>query len=161
MRLKNRILFLLLLVVKISNGQQAPIIKFKDLNSILNRKTDTLYVINFWATWCDPCVHELTDFLKLENELSEKKVKFHFVSLDFKRDYDSQFLPFLQKHSMDKFVYLLDEPDYNSWIDKVNPKWKGSIPTTIIISHNPDSIDFNEGELNYESLARKIKSHIH
>ena len=159
--MKRSLMLLSLLIVVSVNAQQAPIIKFKDLNSLIQTKTDTTYVINFWATWCDPCVRELPSFLRLEKELANKKVKFHFVSLDFVRDYESQFLPFLSKHSMNNYVYLLDEPDYNSWIDKVDPHWLGSIPTTVIISHHPDSTFFNEGELSYESLSKIVNSLIH
>ena len=152
MKILNLILFLLFF--NSLYAQKAPIIKFKDLQEIMHRKTDTTYVINFWATWCDPCIRELPSFMQLEKEMTDKKVKFHFVSLDFVRDYDTQFLPFLEKQSMNNYVYLLDEPDYNSWIDKINPHWLGSIPTTIIISHHPDTTYFNEGELSYDVLSK-------
>ena len=152
MKILNLILFLLFF--NSLYAQKAPIIKLKDLQEIMHRKTDTTYVINFWATWCDPCIRELPSFMQLEKEMTDKKVKFHFVSLDFVRDYDTQFLPFLEKQSMNNYVYLLDEPDYNSWIDKINPHWLGSIPTTIIISHHPDTTYFNEGELSYDVLSK-------
>ncbi len=159
MKILNLILFLLFF--NSSFAQKAPIIKFKDLQEIMHRKTDTTYVINFWATWCDPCIRELPSFLQLEKEMTDKKVKFHFVSFDFVRDYDAQFLPFLEKQSMHNYVYLLDEPDYNSWIDKINPHWLGSIPTTIIISHRPDTTYFNEGELTYDALSKILNPLTH
>src|SRR5690606_6809447 len=47
------------------------------------KKNDSIYVINFWATWCKPCIKELPAFEKIASEYADKKVKVLLVSLDF------------------------------------------------------------------------------
>jgi thiol-disulfide isomerase/thioredoxin len=137
-------------------AQIATQIKFPVVKEILSRETDTTYVINFWATWCAPCVEELPGFLRLEKEFKDRKVKFYYISLNFKREIEDQLLPFLKKNEITSTVYLLNEPDYNSWIDKVDATWLGSIPATLIISHKPESRFFQEASFTFEALKQKL-----
>ena len=152
--MKLRILIAVLIFTSYSfcNAQQAQIIKWNALENILQKKSDTTYVVNFWATWCKPCVAELPYFLQTEKELSNKAVKFLFISMDFKKDFSSRLIPFLVKEKINSSVYLLDEPDYNSWMDKVDSTWGGGIPATLIFNHANSKRgfyekDFAEGEL--------------
>lgn len=138
------------------SAAQARVIKFPELESLLDKKSDTVRVFNFWATWCVPCVEELPGFLKLEKELSGKTIRFYYISLDFKRNLVDRLIPFIKNNGMqNSTVYLLDEPDYNSWIDKVDPSWQGSIPATVIIKN--DFYIFKETTLTYEQLNDHIK----
>ncbi len=143
-----------------ADAQKPAVLKFKDLQKIIAGKTDSTYVINFWATWCKPCVEELPSFLKIENEFKDKKIRFIYVSLNFKREYESALVPYLQKNNMKNEVYLLDEPDYNAWIDKINSKWMGSIPATVIYTPDPGNNYFQEGSFTYETLYTVINSSI-
>jgi len=90
------------------------------------------YVINYWATWCGPCVKELPYFEDLLSKYEDDKVKVVLVSLDFPKKVDSKLLPFLNKHNIKSEVVLLDDPKANDWIDRVDPTWEGAIPVTII-----------------------------
>lgn len=108
--------------------------KFDDLEKALVKENDTLYVINFWATWCAPCVKELPYFEAYNNENTTKKIKVILVSLDFSKQIDSHFKPFLKKKNYNTEVVLLNDKGYNSWLPKVNPDWSGSIPATWLIS---------------------------
>lgn len=92
---------------------------------------NTIYVVNFWATWCAPCVKELPHFEKLNSE--NKKVKVVLVSLDFKKQYETTLLPFLKKKNIQSEVVLLTDKDYNNWLPIVSKDWSGSIPATLII----------------------------
>jgi thiol-disulfide isomerase/thioredoxin len=91
-------------------------------------------VMNFWATWCKPCVQELPYFEELNKNYSASGLKVVMVSLDFKRELESRLKPFVQKNNMASEVLLLNEHDYNSWINKVDSSWSGAIPATVIIS---------------------------
>ncbi|MFM9587521.1 TlpA disulfide reductase family protein, partial [Streptomyces caniscabiei] len=84
---------------------------------------DSTYVLNFWATWCVPCVKEFPAFQYFAHEHLNEKVKVIMISLDFKKDYEKTLPPFLAKHPIDGTVYLLDEPDYNAWIEKIDKDW--------------------------------------
>lgn len=116
---------------------------------ILNDK-NTIYVVNFWATWCAPCVKELPHFEKLNSE--NKKVKVVLVSLDFKNQFESKLLPFLKKKNIKSQVVLLTDKDYNTWLPMVDKEWSGSIPATLIIKNEKkvfaERIFSSEEELN-------------
>lgn len=107
--------------------------KFSDIEHLFNTSSEEVHVINFWATWCGPCVAELPYFEEASNTFKDKEVKFSFISLDFKNQYESKLVPFLEKNPLPGNQYNLWDMDYNAWIDKVSPKWSGAIPVTVIM----------------------------
>ncbi|MFO8000408.1 MAG: TlpA disulfide reductase family protein [Marinilabilia sp.] len=138
-------------------AQNIPEMDFEAFEPLLHKSNDTTYVVNFWATWCKPCVEEIPAFLEVASEFDEEKVKFVFVSLDLPDQKENRVIPFMKKHGMeDEKVILLNDPDSNSWIDKVNPGWSGAIPATVI--YNADSRKFVEGSLTYTELKSILKT---
>lgn len=93
---------------------------------------NTIYVVNFWATWCGPCVKELPHFEQLNSE--NKNIKVVLISLDFKNTLESKLKPFLKKKAIKSEVVLLTDKDYNSWLPMIHKDWSGSIPATLIIT---------------------------
>ena len=140
-----------------AQSQSVPIIKFHSLNSILQSTADTTYVINFWATWCKPCVAELPAFVALDHAYKNKNVKVILVSLDFKRQYEERLLPFVKNKHIAPLVMLLDEPDYNSWIDKVDSTWSGAIPASLIINGKKGIRKFYEKEFTFDELKKEVE----
>jgi thiol-disulfide isomerase/thioredoxin len=111
-------------------------------------KNDTTYVINFWATWCKPCVKELPYFEKFHKSIQGEKIKVILVSLDFRNQIDTKLKPFIETGKYTCDVVLLLDNKYNSWIEKVNRDWSGSIPATLLI--NGDKRYFEEREFENE-----------
>jgi thiol-disulfide isomerase/thioredoxin len=111
---------------------------------------NTVYVVNFWATWCAPCVKELPHFEQLNSE--NKNIKVVLVSLDFKNQFESKLLPFLKKKSIKSEVVFLSDTNYNAWLPLVDKDWSGSIPATLIIKNGKkffvEKMFSNYGELN-------------
>ena len=138
------------------SGQDIKVYNFDTFQPRLQEKSDSLYVINFWATWCVPCVKEMPAFNKAEQQFSNKKVKILLVSLDMPKHIDSRLIPFLEKHNVTSEVVLLDDPDFNSWIDKVDPQWGGGIPATLI--YNRKSRSFYEQSFEYDELSDIINT---
>jgi thiol-disulfide isomerase/thioredoxin len=132
------------------------IIKIDGLQDLIKEKDHQLHVINFWATWCKPCVKELPQFVDLEK--SHPEISISLVSLDFVQDLETKVYPFLEKRSIDLRVLLIDELDYNLWIDMVDPSWSGAIPATLIIVPGTGSRIFLEKELEKNELVEVIES---
>ena len=131
------------------------IIKIDGLQSLIKEKDHQLHVINFWATWCKPCVKELPQFIELAK--SHPEVSISLVSLDFVQDLETKVNPFLEKRSIDLRVLLIDELDYNLWIDMVDPSWSGAIPATLIIEPSTGRRIFLEKELEKNELVEVIE----
>ncbi|MBC7885340.1 MAG: TlpA family protein disulfide reductase, partial [Saprospiraceae bacterium] len=109
---------------------------FDDLRSSLFLKNDTTYVINFWASWCKPCVNELPFFENFNTSNQGQKIKVILVSLDFKKQIESHLKPFLKKRNLTSEVVLLNDKSYDQWLSKVDKGWAGSIPATLLIHGN-------------------------
>ncbi|MFW6351114.1 MAG: TlpA disulfide reductase family protein [Bacteroidota bacterium] len=130
------------------------IYSFEELSPRLHQQNDSLYVINFWATWCAPCVKEIPAFEKIQSEYADQKVKVLFVSLDFPGQINSRLIPFIEKMNMQAEVVLLDEVDGNKWIPKVDDDWSGAIPATLI--YNAEKREFFAREFTYEELQQTL-----
>lgn len=142
-----------LLLTGFAFSQNKPsVYKIEDLIKRIHNNSDTIYVVNFWATWCKPCVQELPDFEKLGLETKNTKVKVLLVSMDFKENLNDKVYPFLQKNNYKTECVLLDEIDGNSFINKVTPKWSGAIPATYITKHNKKQEEFVEKKMHYEEI---------
>jgi thiol-disulfide isomerase/thioredoxin len=156
--MKKRSLFtILLFAFQFAYSQSVSIKTFKEFQPILSPTSDTVYVINFWATWCKPCVEELPLFEELSEQYKNEKLKVILVSLDFKSQFSKKLLPFVKQNKVKSEVILLDAPDYNSWIPIVNKNWSGSIPATIILHQLTSTHIFFEKELsNFKELENYI-----
>lgn len=130
---------------------------FDDMAYVFSQSTDTVYVVNFWATWCKPCIAEMPYFERLAKSFSTEKMKIVLVSLDFKEQLETRLLPYLEKNEMPGEVMLLADPNANYWIDKVNPEWGGAIPVTLV--YRGDRREFTgRAFASYEELERIVKS---
>ena len=149
---------MLLLILLSTNcmGQSAISIKLLQLDKLINQQDDTTYIINFWATWCKPCIHELPYFRNVEAKHKKEKIRFIYISLNFKRELDSVLNKFLKMNSFNSVVYLIDEPDYNQWIEKVDIHWQGNIPATLIYNSSKNKRSFFNRELDEKELSSEI-----
>jgi len=154
--LKHYLYIAFIFITTTAMGQSVKMVHFDDVERLINRNTDTTYVINFWATWCNPCVHELPNFGKIDSQYNGKKVKVFLVSLDGPKDLDTKLVPFVERKHIKTDVWLLNAPDYNAWIDKVDPSWSGSIPATLVINNKSKKKEFKEKELSLEELNNMV-----
>lgn len=146
--------FFLALNANKSNAQSIKVIKYEDLEEIISSKSENNKVINFWATWCRPCVKELPQFLDLYEKYNMEELELSLVSFDFVEDLETKLRPFVEKRNIKANVYLLDETDYNAFIDKVDPRWSGAIPATLFVAKGNTSRKFIEQEFSEDELEK-------
>ena len=137
------------------------IVNFDELQTILKKNDNKLYVVNFWATWCKPCVDELPGFMSV-NKLyrSNSQFKMILVNMDNSIEIDSRVKPFLAKNNIEADVYILDDNKrMNEQIPAVDKNWSGAIPATVIY-RNGKKLVFNESEMTRQQLIKLIKNYL-
>jgi len=139
-------------------SQGIPMIQTDQLTYWKNNTSDTVYVLNFWATWCGPCVAELPEFEKLNENYKDKNVQVVLISTDFKRNLENEVKSFVEEKKLKSRVVFLNEPRANDYINLVNPDWSGAIPATLIIANNKGYQRFFEKKLSYEELEAAVKA---
>lgn len=128
---------------------------YEGLEPLINKTDDKIHVVNFWATWCAPCVKELPYFEALNQKYKNDGVEFLLVSLDFPKNYDSKLKPFIKKYDLKSKVVAFDDVDQNRWIPAINEEWSGALPVTII--YNKDKRQFYERSFTQEELEIEIQ----
>jgi thiol-disulfide isomerase/thioredoxin len=160
--MKLSILLLLLFFIDdpVSGDQNIEVIDVETLEKIIHEPTKTTRVINFWATWCKPCIEELPYFEALRKDPAFDQVEVILISLDFISDLDTRVRSFVSKKDIQSTVMLLDNTDYNSWIDKVDSSWSGAIPATLIINGKTRERKFIEKQFEEGELKNVLSDFI-
>jgi len=148
-------LFLFSIISVSAYSQNVKLININQLNERIKNGKDSTYVVNFWATWCAPCIKELPHFEKLGAEYKSEKLAVLLVSLDFKSKLTSNVIPFVKRKNLKNEVFLLNESNPQEFIDRIDPSWSGSIPATLFIKN--DKRKFVESEFTYEQLLTEYK----
>ena len=130
------------------------VVDFDGLYSKIDLSVDKTYVINFWATWCAPCVKELPHFEEVNKEYKNKNTEVILVSLDFPSQIENKLKPYLKKNKIKSKVILLDDSKMNTWVPKVSEDWGGGIPATLIV--NSSNYNFYPKSFNKEELVTEI-----
>ena len=147
--------FLLLMITV--HSQIVPVIKIDGLEKRITNNSDTTYIVNFWATWCAPCVKELPDFDSITATYKDQKIKVLLVSMDFKEDLKTKLIPFIRDKRIKSEVLLLDEINGNYFIPKISDEWSGALPATLIVNHLTNTKHFFEKKVNYIFLRNEIE----
>ena len=123
---------------------------------LLDKSKDTTYVINFWATWCRPCVKELPYFEKLNKEYDSLQIT--LVSLDFEESIETGVIPLVKRLGIESEVVVLTDGNTSEWIDRVDSTWSGAIPATVIIK-NGETYFLEKSFETYEELHEQISNY--
>jgi thiol-disulfide isomerase/thioredoxin len=137
------------------SAQTAETIKLNDLEKVLTKKGDKITVVNFWATWCAPCVKELPLFEKLSASNPDVEVTLVSMDLDLDPNPDKVY-KFVSRKNIKSKVVLLNEQNPNEWIDKIEKDWSGALPATIIVNQKTGQRKFIEKELHEGDLEKLI-----
>jgi thiol-disulfide isomerase/thioredoxin len=133
-----------------------PTLNYEELKPWLNKENDKTYVINFWATWCGPCIKELPYFEKINKDYKDKNVEVILVSLDFPKMKESRLVPYVEKKNIQSRVLHLDDPNEQFWISDIDESWSGAIPATLI--YNKDERKFYEQSFTQSELEQEVQT---
>jgi thiol-disulfide isomerase/thioredoxin len=154
--MKQLILIILILLSSDVFAQDVNLVKLDDIHKRVRSGKDTIYVINFWATWCVPCLEELPHFEKLSSQYKRKNLKVLLVSMDFRSKLESTVVPFVRKNAYKNEVFLFDETNQQEYIEQIDPNWSGALPATLMIYNNKRK--FFEKEFTYQELVTEYKN---
>jgi thiol-disulfide isomerase/thioredoxin len=136
-------------------AQTSLLVKVGFIKDLAEKKSDKIQVINFWATWCAPCIKEMPLFEKLNETRSDVQVT--LVSVDLNLDPNpAKIHKFVERKKLKSTVYILDERDPNVWIDVIEKSWEGAIPATLIVNTNTGKRNFVDKELHEGELEKLI-----
>jgi thiol-disulfide isomerase/thioredoxin len=147
-------LLIYLSLISYSLSAQVKLLTLDELDKRIAVGKDTTYVVNFWATWCGPCVAELPNFEKLRVANLKKPVKVLLISVDFKSKLQKEVIPFVVKNQLKAEVFLLNETDQQKYIERVDPKWTGAIPATLFVKQK--NRRFYEQEFTEKQLKNTL-----
>ena len=155
MKQRRFILFLLIAVSFNAPAQTVEKVKVTDLEKLV-RESKTPLIINFWATWCVPCVQELPYFQEEVKAHAKDSVRLVLVSLDFAESFPEKIEKFVQRKKIQALVYWLDETDADYFCPRVDPKWSGVIPATLFVNPATGYRNFHEASLSRNDLQKEI-----
>ena len=126
------IIALLFFTLTLQSQEVKTITSTDEYKELLDNSKGKVVLVNFWATWCPPCVKEFPELVKLYNDYKSKDFVLLFISLDDKSEYDSKLLPFLKKQGVDFTSYFGNFSNPETIMNYVDKSWQGEIPFTRI-----------------------------
>lgn len=155
--MKNFLLSLFFLFVAESSfAQRIQKVKIDDVVHMMDTATCPL-VVNFWASWCKPCVHEIPWFEKDIAALKEKGVKLILVSLDLPQDYPKNIADFAKKENYQSTIVWLDESNAEIFCKKIDKAWDGAIPVTMMVNNKKKYKQFFAQQLPEPKLKLELQ----
>jgi thiol-disulfide isomerase/thioredoxin len=136
---------------------------FAELRQELVRTPQQLVVVNFWATWCRPCVAELPYFEQLRTAYADSGVRVVLVALDDPDLFSSTFAQFVQRKGLKSDVVLMRDTDLNTWVAQIAPAWDGVIPATMLVRNGnltPESLNLQTRSFTYDELVALVRPHL-
>jgi thiol-disulfide isomerase/thioredoxin len=158
----KRLISLLTLTGFVLTGQSQVIAKWKieDVVRSYSAKNDTVYVVNFWATFCKPCIEEIPEFIRIVEKYKTQKVKLLLVSLDLPSYYPARIAGFIKKNNYNTNHAWLNETNADHFCPMIDEKWSGAIPSTIIVNNSNGYRKFVEDQMSPEEFENALKDAI-
>ena len=158
-------IFLLLLILLLGCNNSDIKLKTVDASDINNQikkhKGSKAVLINFWATYCVPCIEEFPMIVDLSKKYSEKGMQIYFVSADW-LDRKKEVRDFLLEKDVKGLSFIKEEGNDNNFINEISREWSGALPFTIVYDKNGNLSDYWEMKKNkdrFESaIIKAIKS---
>lgn len=133
-------------------------VSHSDALSVVKQSGAKLTVVNFWATWCVPCVEEFPSFMKLDERLDDRGVEVMFISTDFPNQ-KQKVVEFLAEQGVTGTSYLKTGKT-TPFVNAFSEDWTGAVPATFIYDSRGTLLDFWEGKVSYDQLKKRVTNHL-
>lgn len=150
------LLILFLFTVRLFSQEVKPLSSSKDLDELKETLKGKVVLVNFWATWCAPCVKEFPDLVKLYNNYKDKDFKLIFISTDVPEEIDSKVIPFLKNNGVDYVTYYNNFSKPEELIDYIDKNWEGAVPATYIYDKTGKVTASILGKKDYPDFEKEI-----
>jgi thiol-disulfide isomerase/thioredoxin len=128
----------------------------EELQALLKRDGTRPLLVNYWATWCDPCRDEFPDLVKIDQQYRSKGLDFIAITLDDLADLKTAVPKFLSLMKARMPVYLLNVADPEPAINAVDPAWGGALPATFLYNNKGEVVYKHFGRVNTDELRAAI-----
>ena len=127
------------------------------LQNLLKREGENQkpLLVNFWATWCAPCIEEFPDLVKIDNDY-KGKIDFITITLDDVEELNTGVPKFLQRMKAEMPTYLLKTDDEGAAISMVYKDWQGGLPFTIFLDSKGLVVYNRQGKIVDEVLRKEL-----
>jgi thiol-disulfide isomerase/thioredoxin len=136
------------------SAQEIKKIKITDLEKTI-KESKTPLVVNFWATFCIPCIEEIPYFQETVKKYKKEKVTLLLVSIDMREDYP-KIKSFAAKKKFTAPIVWLNETNADYFCPKVDKSWSGAIPATLFINNKTGYRKFYEEQIKEDKLEKEI-----
>ena len=136
--------------------QPVEVIDPSGVKELVAQRNGKILFLNLWATWCQPCVEEFPEIVKLANEYTGSEIEFVAISFDYPDEVESKILPFLRDKKVPFKVLVADSDDAEAMINAINPNWNGALPATLVYDVSGKRQSFLVGQRSYEDLKKEI-----
>ena len=154
-----KFLFVLVCLLMLTIGVNSQSIPKWKIGNLVNyiKKSNSPVIVNFWATFCKPCIEEIPYFHKMVKEYEKQGVKLLLVSLDMPEQFP-KIRSFAVKRKYTAPIVWLDETDADYFCPKVDAAWSGAIPSSLFINNKTGYRKFIEDKVSKENLRKEINA---
>ena len=132
-------------------------LKPADFNKFKDSARGKVLVLNFWATWCGPCVAEFPELVALDAKYRDKGVKLVGITADDPDDVQPKVIPFIKKQKVKFDIVLQDTEDPQEMFDKINKDWPGVLPATFVYDKQGNLAYSRFGIIDRDQLVAEIE----